>query len=264
MKIFKNQILKLCVSLFVITAVVSLALAGVNALTKDRIAALEGETELNTIRQFYDYDAVFEKLTLDDGTEYFAAYKPAAAEGETPAPQETEPAGAEQSSEESSETPASSEESSEASSEASSQEAEPAQNEGDSSSDSPETPSEPEAPAQDNASGEKGELLGYAVTVSENGYGGEIKMLVCFDKFGQVTGMGVISMSETSGVGTRITGEGFFDQFTGKTGPFKFVKGAPSGKNDIAAITGASISSKAAVGAVNKAFVLLSDLFIEG
>jgi electron transport complex protein RnfG len=248
MKIFKNQILKLCVSLFVITAVVSLALAGVNALTKDRIAALEGEAEFNTIRQFYDYDAVFEKLALGDGTEYFAAYKPAAAEGETPAPQE--PAGAEQTSEESSETPASSEESSEASSEESSA--------------SPETPSEPETPAQDNASGEKGELLGYAVTVSENGYGGEIKMLVCFDKFGQVNGMGVISMSETNGVGTRITGEGFFDQFTGKSAPCKVVKGTPSGKNDIAAITGASISSKAAVGAVNKAFVLLSDLFIEG
>lgn len=248
MKIFKNQILKLCVSLFVITAVVSLALAGVNALTKDRIAALEGEAEFNTIRQFYDYDAVFEKLALGDGTEYFAAYKPANAEGETPAPQE--PDAAEQTSEESSETPASSEESSEASSEESSA--------------SPETPSEPETPAQDNASGEKGELLGYAVTVSENGYGGEIKMLVCFDKFGQVNGMGVISMSETNGVGTRITGEGFFDQFTGKSAPFKFVKGTPSGKNDIAAITGASISSKAAVGAVNKAFVLLSDLFIEG
>lgn len=238
MKIFKSQILKLCVSLFVITAVVSLALAGVNALTKDRIAALEGETELNTIRQFYDYDAIFEKLTLDDGTEYFAAYKPAYAEGETPAePQEPDADSAEQTSEEGSEAPASSEE-----------------------------PYEPEVPAQDNgaASGEKGELLGYAVTVSENGYGGEIKMLVCFDKFGQVTGMGVISMSETSGVGTRITGEGFFDQFTGKTGPFKFVKGTPSGKNDVAAIIGASISSKAAVGAVNKAFVLLSDLFIEG
>ncbi|MBO4933852.1 MAG: FMN-binding protein [Clostridia bacterium] len=250
MKIFKNQILKLCVSLFVITAVVSLALAGVNALTKDRIAALEGEAEFNTIRQFYDYDAVFEKLALGDGTEYFAAYKPANAEGETPAPQEPASDAAEQSSEESSETPASSEESSEASSEESSA--------------SPETPSEPETPAQDNASGEKGELLGYAVTVSENGYGGEIKMLVCFDKFGQVNGMGVISMSETNGVGTRITGEGFFDQFTGKSAPFKFVKGTPSGKNDIAAITGASISSKAAVGAVNKAFVLLSDLFIEG
>ena len=260
--IIKSDILRLCLSLFIITAVVSLALGGVNALTKDRIASLESEAEIETVRQFYDYDAIFEKLTLEDGTEYFAAYKPASAGTETaPAPEETpgeEPGDeSEASQEESSETPASSEESSETP--ASSGEA--ASTESEAEADGGETEGSTEESA---ASGEKGALLGYAVTVSENGYGGEIKMLVCFDKFGQVNGMGVISMSETSGVGTRITGEGFFDQFTGKIGPFKFVKGAASGKNDIVAITGASISSKAAVGAVNKAFVLLSDLFIEG
>ena len=79
-KILKNDILRLCLSLFIIAAVVSLMLAGVNMLTKDRIAALEGEAELETVRQFYDYDAIFEKATLDDGTEYFIAYKPAGAE----------------------------------------------------------------------------------------------------------------------------------------------------------------------------------------
>ena len=243
-RVFKSDVLRLCVSLFVIAAVVSLALAGVNALTKDRIAALEGEAELETVRQFYDYDAIFEKLTLEDGTEYFAAYKPASSGEEAPETAETpsDDAAAETPSDETSEeTP------------------DTAETPGETPADGTETPET--APAAD---GEKGELLGYAVTVSENGYGGEIKMLVCFDKFGQVNGMGVISMSETSGVGTRITGEGFFDQFTGKAGPFKFVKGAASAKNDVVAITGASISSKAAVSAVNKAFTLLSDLFIEG
>lgn len=244
MKILKSDILRLCVSLFVIAAVVSLALGGVNALTKDRIAELESETEVNTVRQFYDYDAIFEKAALEDGTEYFVAYKPAASVAEAP----------EASSEESSSAP---DESSSASDEASSASSETSSAE---SGTPAETASAPEA----DASGEKGALLGYAVTVSENGYGGEIKMLVCFNTFGQVNGMGVISMSETSGVGTRITGEGFFDQFTGKTGPFKFVKGTPSGKNDVAAISGASISSKAAVAAVNKAYTLLGELFIEG
>ena len=243
-RVFKSDVLRLCVSLFVIAAVVSLALAGVNALTKDRIAALEGEAELETVRQFYDYDAIFEKLTLEDGTEYFAAYKPASSGEEAPETAETpsDDAAAETPSDETpEETP------------------DTAETPEETPADGTETPET--APAAD---GEKGELLGYAVTVSENGYGGEIKMLVCFDKFGQVNGMGVISMSETSGVGTRITGEGFFDQFTGKAGPFKFVKGAASAKNDVVAITGASISSKAAVSAVNKAFTLLSDLFIEG
>jgi len=244
-RVFKSDVLRLCVSLFVIAAVVSLALAGVNALTKDRIAALEGEAELETVRQFYDYDAIFEKLTLEDGTEYFAAYKPASSGEEAPETAETP------SDETPEETPDTAETPEETPDTAETPEETPA--------DGTETPET--APAAD---GEKGELLGYAVTVSENGYGGEIKMLVCFDKFGQVNGMGVISMSETSGVGTRITGEGFFDQFTGKAGPFKFVKGAASAKNDVVAITGASISSKAAVSAVNKAFTLLSDLFIEG
>lgn len=252
MKILKSDILRLCVSLFVIAAVVSLALGGVNALTKDRIAELESETEVNTVRQFYDYDAIFEKAALEDGTEYFVAYKPASSGAQ--APEASSGESAEASSGESSSAP---DESSSASDEASSASSETSSAE---SGTPAETASTPEA----DASGEKGALLGYAVTVSENGYGGEIKMLVCFNTFGQVNGMGVISMSETSGVGTRITGEGFFDQFTGKAGPFKFVKGAPSGKNDVAAISGASISSKAAVAAVNKAYTLLSELFIEG
>ena len=225
-KILKSDIIRLCFSLFIIAAVVSLMLGGVNALTKDRIAQLEGEAELETIRQFYDYDAVFEKAALEDGTEYFIAYKPAAG-AEAPEADGTE---------EGVEGDVSSEDS------------------GGELVDAPDTHL-----VSDDA--EHGAALGYAVTVSENGYGGEIKMLVCFNTLGEVNGMGVISMSETSGVGTRITGEGFFDQFTGKTGPFKFVKNASTSKNDIVAISGASISSKAAVGAVNKAYALLSELF---
>ena len=244
MKLLKSDILRLCLSLFVIAAVVSLMLGGVNALTKDRIAALEGEAELETIRQFYDYDAIFEKSALEDGTEYFIAYKPAGAE------------------ETATETPDASEEDSSGESDGVSSDASSA---GDASADGSSFEEgdgyEDVSGAEPAASAEKGGVLGYAVTVSENGYGGEIKMLVCFNVLGEVNGMGVISMSETSGVGTRITGEGFFDQFTGKTGPFKFVKNASNSKNDIVAISGASISSKAAVGAVNKAYALLSDLF---
>lgn len=258
-RIFKSDILRLCVSLFLITAIVSLALGGVNALTKDRIASLESEAEIETVRQFYDYDAIFEKATLEDGTEYFAAYKPASAAPEEAAETAAETPSEEAAEEAPAETPAETPEAPAAAEEPASDGAETPAEDAEAPADSAETPD-----AETPASGEKGELLGYAVTVSENGYGGEIKMLVCFDKFGQVNGMGVISMSETSGVGTRITGEGFFDQFAGKIGPFKFVKGAAAGKNDIVAITGASISSKAAVGAVNKAYTLLSDLFIEG
>ena len=242
---FKSDIFRLFLSLLLISAIVSLLLAGVNMLTEKKIAALESEAELQTVRQFYDYDAVFVRAETEDGTPYFMACKPAVAEapeasGESGESPEAE-SGASSESSTSSETNAGSV---------------PAPSDGDTA------PVEAESAGEHTVTdAEPGEPIGYAVTVSENGYGGEIKMLVAFDIYGNVNGIGVISMSETSGVGTRITGEGFFDQFTGKTGPFKFVKGSASSKNDIVAINGASISSKATVGAVNKAYGLLGELF---
>ena len=248
---FRSDIFRLFLSLLLISAIVSLLLAGVNMLTEEKIAALEGEAELQTVRQFYDYDAVFVRAETEDGTPYFMACRPA----ETEEPQSSADSGESSASGESGASGES------ASSESASGES--------SVSEAPEAdvpassaPQEAEDAGEYSAAeAEPGEPIGYAVTVSENGYGGEIKMLVAFDLYGNVNGIGVISMSETSGVGTRITGEGFFDQFTGKTGPFKFVKGTASSKNDIVAINGASISSKAAVGAVNKAYGLLGELF---
>lgn len=243
---FRSDIFRLFLSLLLISAIVSLLLAGVNMLTEEKIAALEGEAELQTVRQFYDYDAVFVRAETEDGTPYFMACRPA----ETEEPQSSADSGESSASGESSDSGES------ASGESGVSEAPEADVPASSA------PQEAEdAGEYSEAEAEPGEPIGYAVTVSENGYGGEIKMLVAFDLYGNVNGIGVISMSETSGVGTRITGEGFFDQFTGKTGPFKFVKGTASAKNDIVAINGASISSKAAVGAVNKAYGLLGELF---
>lgn len=188
--IFKNEIFKLFLSLFLIAATISLLLAGVNLVTKDRIAQLAAQKEIDVVRSFYTYGTTFEKKVSEPvGTmgsfEYFEA------------------------------------------------------------------------------TGAEGGNVGYAVTVSENGYGGEIKMMVCFDALGQVNGMGIIDWSETNGVGTRITGEGFFQQFVGKVGPFKSVKGSAAQKNEIVALSGATITSKAATAAVNKAYTMLADKFIE-
>lgn len=186
----KNDILKVCITLFLITAIISLCLAGLNMLTKDKIAAHEGEKEFDTVRSYYVYGTTFEKKLSDPltSTEQFEYYEATYAEGG---------------------------------------------------------------------------CAGYATTVSVNGYGGEIKMTVCFDTLGQVNGMGIIEWSETGGVGTRIEGEGFFEQFIGKVAPFKSVKGDPSAKNEISALSGATVSSRAATAAVNKAYTLLADFFIE-
>ena len=111
------------------------------------------------------------------------------------------------------------------------------------------------------ARGEKNLPIGYAVNVSSQGYGGEISMLVCFDTKGTLLGVGIVSLSETQGVGTRVTSVEFLAQFEGKTAPLKLVTTTPSEKSHIAVISGATISSRAVVSGVNKASVLLEEYF---
>lgn len=95
--------------------------------------------------------------------------------------------------------------------------------------------------------------IGYAFTVSENGYGGEIKVMVGLDTNGAVTKIAVLSANnETPGLGQNIKKDSFLDQFIGKTGELSVVKNAPAG-NEIQAITSATISSSAVTRTVNAA-----------
>ena len=90
-------------------------------------------------------------------------------------------------------------------------------------------------------------VLGYTVTVKPQGYGGEIEMLVGIEPGGSVVGIEIISMSETPGVGSRVKSDpDFLPQFKGMTGTLSV------GEN-VDAISGASISSKAVVSGVNEA-----------
>ncbi|MBQ7671366.1 MAG: FMN-binding protein [Clostridia bacterium] len=90
-------------------------------------------------------------------------------------------------------------------------------------------------------------VLGYTVTVKPQGYGGEIEMLVGIEPGGSVVGIEIISMSETPGVGSKVKSDpNFLPQFKGMTGTLTI------GEN-VDAISGASISSKAVTSGVNEA-----------
>ena len=92
-----------------------------------------------------------------------------------------------------------------------------------------------------------GEHVGYAVTVAPAGYGGEISMLVGIDAVGRVTGVVILSHSETPGLGSKVTGESWLsEQFVGTDG-----KGTVG--NGVDAISGATISSKAVTAGVTDA-----------
>ena len=85
---------------------------------------------------------------------------------------------------------------------------------------------------------EKKGIVGYAVKVAPTGFGGEIEMMVGIDAAGKTTGVSVISMSETPGVGTKTNSDAFLSQFKGRDGTVTVGGG-------IDAVTGATISSRA-------------------
>ena len=89
---------------------------------------------------------------------------------------------------------------------------------------------------------------GSVVQVTVKGYGGPVQVKVAVLKDGSIAGVeiGGKDFSETPGVGARVQEESFWSQFIGKTGPFKL-------KDNVDAVSGATISSTAVVKAVNAA-----------
>ncbi|MBE6783837.1 MAG: RnfABCDGE type electron transport complex subunit G [Ruminococcaceae bacterium] len=97
---------------------------------------------------------------------------------------------------------------------------------------------------------EKGNLIGYVFTTSSKGYGGEIKVMTGIDKDGKVTGMDILSIAETAGLGMNAKKDEFKNQYKDNTGIFTVVKNG-AGENEIQALTGATITSQAVTDAVN-------------
>ena len=98
-----------------------------------------------------------------------------------------------------------------------------------------------------------GNTEGYIFTVSENGYGGAVKVMIGI-KDGKTEAVEVLDAStETPGLGQKSTDPGFRDGFKGKSGGLTAAKD-PKSETEIKALTGATITSKAVTAAVNKAY----------
>lgn len=105
-----------------------------------------------------------------------------------------------------------------------------------------------------------GNTSGFAFTVSENGYGGEIKVMVGIKPDGAVSKVAVLSAdNETPGLGQNIKKDSFLDQFADKIGALTVTKNAPSSDSEIQAITSATISSSAVTRAVNAALAYYAE-----
>lgn len=97
-----------------------------------------------------------------------------------------------------------------------------------------------------------GNTIGHVVITVEKGYGGDISVMTGVDLEGNVTGVNILSMSETPGLGANAKKEKFLNQFAEKVLGIKATKDTPA-ENEIKALTGATITSNAVTKAVNAA-----------
>ena len=102
-------------------------------------------------------------------------------------------------------------------------------------------------------------IVGYVFTTSSKGYGGDIVTMVGVKADGTISGMDFLSISETAGLGMNADTDNFKNQFVGKSGEIGLNKNTPA-ENEIQALTGATITSKAVTNAVNIALELFEEV----
>ena len=99
------------------------------------------------------------------------------------------------------------------------------------------------------------ETLGYVITVTaKDGSQGSITFSVGIKNDGTVNGYSITSISETPGLGMKAEEADFYKQFENKkVDKFDVVKTTPSKDDEIEAITGSTITSKAMANGCNAA-----------
>lgn len=100
---------------------------------------------------------------------------------------------------------------------------------------------------------EDGSVLGYVFDTSASSYGGKVELMTGIDADGVVTGISILSINDTPGLGMNAKKPDWQAQFTGTDGELTVVKGGNAGTNEINAMTSATITSKAVTACVNAA-----------
>lgn len=106
---------------------------------------------------------------------------------------------------------------------------------------------------------EGGKLSGYAIqTGTKNGFGGLITLMVGFKPDGQIVKIEALTHNETPGLGDKIDSKksNFSVQFSGKN-PASYKLAVKKDGGDVDAITASTISSRAYLDAVQRAYKVL-------
>ncbi len=99
-----------------------------------------------------------------------------------------------------------------------------------------------------------GNCAGHVVKASGQGYADKIDLLLALDSPGNnIIGLFILDQKETPGLGNRIVEKLWRSQFIGKSSdvPLVVIKGKSVNKNEIDAISGATISSRSVTDIIN-------------
>lgn len=103
--------------------------------------------------------------------------------------------------------------------------------------------------------------VGYTIKSKPSGYGGEIEITIGISKDGKITGVNIGNNTETPGLGAKSADPAFNGQYKGKEAKeLEVIKSGSPGENEVKAISGATITSKAVTSGVNDAVKVFESL----
>lgn len=106
-----------------------------------------------------------------------------------------------------------------------------------------------------------GETVGYVITVTDHeGYGGDIQFSVGVSTDDTLTGISILSIGETAGLGMKAKNADFQEQFVGlpATGNLEYTKTGEEGKID--ALSGATVTTNAMTNGTNAAIAFYNSM----
>jgi len=106
------------------------------------------------------------------------------------------------------------------------------------------------------------DVIGYAIKVAPKGYGGAVEVVAGVTVDGTINGIKVGNNNETPGLGKNSATPKFQEQFNGKTwaSPITVIKSGTPKDNEIAALSGATITSRAVANGVSQALEAAKEL----
>jgi len=110
---------------------------------------------------------------------------------------------------------------------------------------------------------EENKMIGVAIeNISKTGYGGDIKIMMGVDMNGEISGIYILDLKETPGLGSKIKEDWFKEQFKRKSLSNSKLSVKKDG-GDIDAITGATISSRAVAYAIEEGLKVFEEKYLK-